>query len=162
MKPLPPSFWVVYRLSLEASRGWPPAFGTSQEEGKAGIPVRAVVRQTDAGILLDELDKTARRTTPIGYFLDGLVYEDNPVARLIEAAVVAKLPRPNLSVAGDVAGGTSFSSEYFAYHDVFGDEVQAWWQSVAPTITPDMNEKLWDALFPGHRFYGMHRVFLKD
>jgi hypothetical protein len=129
---------AVYAPNLQYPDGFFPVAGFPDEES--------------AKKERDRLERLARETTLIGPFLFSLPPE---VVETLKAAIAAAgLPPLDLKSIGPAklpkreGGGTTFTNESFKYREKFEGLLKRWWAAVAPTITPEANLKLWDALFP--------------
>lgn len=164
------SQWVVVRVAT-AGTAWgnePTYYATS---GTDGVPVRGLPTEEAARALVYELEVDARRTTPLTAFL-GLRYTavvDRYFAAMVDAGLatpdLSSIPVPPEPVVERRASGivsTVHGPEHHQYNERLKAVFREWWPTVAPTITPEVNAKLWDELFPEHRFYGMHRVPIED
>jgi hypothetical protein len=131
------------------------------------VPLRGFAAKKPADALCKELERQARRTTSVGPFLRGLIPAH--LDEVIAAAKAAGLPGPDLSKAGPVVeprhtegGGISYPNEYWDYRKRVEEATRAWWAEVAADVTPEANAKLWNRLFPEHRFYTVVRVLVEE
>ena len=164
------SLSVVQRLAVCSSQ-WSKEVSLYPEGGDpdeiSGVPMTGLRTEEEAEALAARLEAEARRATPIGPFLGGLLPEK--VATVVAAAQKAGLPALDVSALGDpveptpvIRGGQvvghSYGDKYFAYSEKVRKAVSAWWHERAAEVTPEQSAAVWDELFAEPCFYGVRRV----
>jgi hypothetical protein len=144
---------------------WP----NKPREPISGVPLLAFPDARSAVVRCAELERQARETTPVGPFLSPLLPAGISLASIEAAARAIGLPPPDLSSAGPCVGiehphpgQAVYTSEYFHYRKRVESAVRAWWAAHAADVSASANAKLWDLLFPEHRFYDVALLDLAD
>jgi hypothetical protein len=161
------SLFVVSRAAPSTSR-WSeePEFYVTESEGVGSVPLCGFATQKVAEAERAKLERAARESTPIGPFLRGLL--PDRMSAVTKAARAAKLPPPDFGAVGPPVGptrdslGQSWGQDYFDYSERVQQAVGKWWESVAPTTTPEANATLWDKLFPEFHFYVVTRALFEE
>jgi hypothetical protein len=163
------ALYLVQRFAAQAC-GWEEGailFPNQPSGENSAVPLVAFPDKPSAEAFCQEQERQARETIPIGAFLLSLRSEQAP--ELQEAIRSVGLPPLDLSGAGEPVvpeqwgpGGFTYTSAYFDYQKRIEGCVRAWWAAHAGDVTPSVNSRLWDAIFPQHRFYALVRVLLGD
>ena len=155
------SLFLLTRVAPIASN-WSdePGFDTHDGARDSTVPLGGFATEEAAEEARERLEREARETAPIGWFLRDLLPERmNDIA---DAARTAGLPPPDYSAVGPApkarpVRGTSTSADR-DYRDRVLQAVYAWWVVVSVDIAPQANAILWDHLLPNYTFYSVDRV----
>jgi len=162
-----PSLYLLTRIAPEASQ-WTdePWFYTHDGGRLSSVPVAGFVTKKEADEARKRLERAARETAPIAWFLRELI----PVrmTEIVDAAHAAGLPPPDFSAVGPApkpkmqGGYPTYTSEDSEYSDRVLLALYAWWAAVSVGISPHANALLWNVLLPDYTFYSVHRVLIEE